>query len=611
MKPIVKWFFVLILLTSACSQQPAQVVVNTPTIQPQPTITPSTTIVPSETPSPTATNTSVPSPTGTPFPIKGVELRDGRPAHFANENPELPVGYFYRSFLQKPADITWGPDHFMYIADKDGRHIVRVAKDGTVDDTYTWHYSHMWNQNGPTGITFAPDGTQYFSNTEHVTHLGADGWPTIVTNELIVSSIGKLAFSPWGNLYFTRLDENGAIYWLDEKNTTHFLTDGLGYPNDLVFDERGRLYISLNWQGEIVTVNTEIGNIHTFYDEEGNGEIYLAVDPEGDLWVRSDDRILQLSQLGEIKPFVLDGISYGRIQPENGYDWGQSAGIAFDDEGGLWVASSNSKVIRLVPDDPGDTDPEFSSQVMLPGFDPSDAEIGVDGLVYTYNMNTQELWRMKEDGLIEVMLTYPTPGAVLIAINKLGDLYLGTPDGQIVRVEENGMLAQIASLQAFSMQFDSNGILYVASKDPNGKNLLFKLTTENTVESIPEKTDVYNLGSGEILLSTKPEAGLYIYLETEQTVLLIDENGSIQFLRDFNFMGSFGDTIFTAAPGDQFYFVAKDKGKLYKGFDSPNENTLTIARGYGGSFLRDILVSLDGSWIWVFESGAIGQLARQ
>jgi len=585
-----------------------------PTPAPSATSTPP----PTETPTPPPTFTPLPSLTPTATPEEG--KRSQRAVHFSMEDPKLLPAYFYRSFLQRPEGLGWGPDGMMYIADPAGRHIVRLALDGTIEETQTWSYEHMWNQNGPVDVAFAPDGMQYFTNRDHLDRVGEQGLAELINLTQVSYDIGQIAFSPSGELYYTKLEENGKLYRLDDQDIPHMLSDDIRYAFDLVFASSSVLYISKNWQGEVLRMNLSDGTKEVFIDGAGWGRVYLALDADSDLWVRSDDRLIQLSAQGEIKPFVLDGVTYGAEQPQDGYAWGPSAGIEFDDQGGLWVASLSSKVVRLAPAEPDSADPEYSLSVVYAGFDPSDAVVAPDGSVIAYNSNTQELWRIQdlqrveEDAAIEqvqVLAKLDAPGPAALAIDAAGTIFIGSPDGAVLRVANDGALVSFATLYVEHLAAAADGLLYALAWRNDGSRYLASIDANGKVTPLLDKVEGNSLSDGVVLLAAKPEGGVYLYLGEVQQIYLVAADGSAALIRDYKFLGGLGNVVMTAAAGGSYFFVSDERGKLYAGYDDPGKETTTLARGFGPSQLRAVGLSPDGKFAYIIESGAIDKVPLQ
>ena len=92
------------------------------------------------------------------------EVLAERPSPVQLIDPNNKIDYAIRSFIQVPEGLTWGPDGYLYIADNAGRHVVKVGKDGSMDDLGLWKTVITLQEDGPKEIVFDSNGNQYIHN---------------------------------------------------------------------------------------------------------------------------------------------------------------------------------------------------------------------------------------------------------------------------------------------------------------------------------------------------------------------------------------------------------------------------------------------------------------
>jgi sugar lactone lactonase YvrE len=159
-------------------------------------------------------------------------------------------------------------------------------------------------------------------------------------NELMNAT--GLAFDQEGMLYITsRYD--GFVYQATPSGNMSVFVEGMGVATGLAFDGRHNLYVG-DRSGTIfkISPNRQIFVFATL--EPSIAAYHLAFGPDGYLYVNgpttsSFDSVYRISQDGEVEVFYR---GLGRPQ-----------GMAFDEEGRLYVAASISGrkgVVRIYPD---------------------------------------------------------------------------------------------------------------------------------------------------------------------------------------------------------------------------------------------------------------------
>jgi sugar lactone lactonase YvrE len=151
-----------------------------------------------------------------------------------------------------------------------------------------------------------------------------------------------LAFDSQGMLYISsRYD--GLIYQVTPTGNMSTYVEGMGVATGIAFDSKGNLYVG-DRSGTIfkISPNRQIFVFATL--EPSIAAYHLAFGPDDVLYVTgpttsSFDAVYQVSQEGEVEVFYR---GLGRPQ-----------GLAFDDQGRLYVASSLSGrkgIVRIHPD---------------------------------------------------------------------------------------------------------------------------------------------------------------------------------------------------------------------------------------------------------------------
>ena len=510
--------------------------------------------------------------------------------------------YAYRSFLQIPVGMVWGPDGMLYVADWTGRHVVRVAKDGTLDDLPFWKTVEELQYDGPRDVDFDSQGNLYVNNHGVIFRIGPDGEVARLAG-VQAGPIGSIAIGPGDELYYTdRAQQGGALRkWHDGTSDT--IVSNLPFAENMAFGLDGTLYLTQMAQGQVLQVDVNTGEVSTFQEDVcGFDPCFLAVDAEGDIWARGIGRLTQFTPEGEQKPFIVDGQRY----PGGPYNWHTAAGIAFDDDGGLWIGSYNSKLIRLAPTTPGQPDPEFTLQVVSPGFEASDLEVGLNGEVYGSDINTARILRINPGGEMEVALDHGSAGRTALAVDSGGVVYAGLPRGEIVRVESDGTATHYARLLTRRMTFGGDGALYAVGGDYGQPKSIVRITDADTTTVVASEIDGISLGVGDAHISAAQDRGLYVYIEKSCDLLFMDFNGQGQLITNLRPLGCGGPAVMAAAPvTGEIYLIAHGPYKLYR--IDPEGQATEMATGIFGD-PWGMVVSPDGQWLYIAESGAVDKL---
>ena len=575
-------FWVLVLLLTACGsslEQAAPMTTSPGTATPRPTFEP-----------------PIPEPTMTP-----ITFSERQSPVWLPETNTL-AGYVYRAFLQIPVGMVWGADNMLYIADWTGRHVVRVGKDGTMDDLPFWKTVKDLQNDGPRGIDFDSKGNLYVSNHSSIWRIEPDGNATKLDG-VNGSPIGSIAIGPDDVLYYTdRAQDGGSLkIWQDKKSRK--VAENLPFAENMVFGLDGTLYLTQMAQGQVLKVDVNTGSVSTFKEDVcGNDPCFLAVDKEGDIWVRGIGRLSQFTPDGIEKKFVVDGQTY----PGGPYSWHTAAGIAFDDEGGLWIASYNSHLIRLSPAAPGQPDPEFTMQVIAPGFESSDLEVGLNGEIYASEGNKAQILRINPDDSVDVVLDHGYAGRTALAVDSSGIVYAGLPTREIVRIEADSSATHYASLLTRRMAFGADGALYAIVGDNGQNKSVVRITDVDAYTVVTSEIAGIALGMGDSHISPALDAGFYIYIEGSCDLLFMDFNGQGRLIANTRSLGCGGPAVMTASPvNGEIYLISHGPYQLYR-FTPDGQYTLFAERIFGDPW--GMAVSNDGKWLYVAESGAVDKI---
>lgn len=559
------------------------------------TVSPTSTAIPTQI---LPTQTPVP-PTLSPTP----ELLTERLGHVRLSGSNELAAYAYRSFLQIPVGTVWGPDGFLYIADWAGRHVVRVSKDGTMDDLPFWNKVMALQYDGPRDIAFDSKGNLYINNHDQIFRVDTNGNVTELQG-IQGSPLGSIAISETDELYYTdRAAQGGALRKWNPAGKSETIVDGLPFAENMVFGLDGTLFLTQMAQGQVLKVDVTTGAVSTFKENVcGNDPCFLAVDHEGDLWVRGIGRLSQFTPEGVEKKFIVNGKDY----PGGPINWHTAAGIAFDDEGGLWIASYNSQLIRLVPLTPGQPDPEFTMQVIYPGLEATDIDVGPDSEIYAPDMNTKQVYRITPDGEIKVLVKYGFDGRTAVAVDHAGTVYLGLPNGEIMRLDPGGTLAHYAKLLTRRMVFGADGALYAIVGNFGQPKAIVRITGVNTSSTIATQIDGISLGNGDAHISPALDTGLYVFTEQERNLFFVDFNGQGHLIANLRELGGGGPAVMAASPvTSDIYFIPHGPYQVSR-ISAKGEITEVATGVFGDPW--GMVVSKDGKWLYVAESGAIDKI---
>jgi len=530
-----------------------------------------------------------------------------RPVHFQLAS-RAKGDYVYRSFLQLPVDMTIGPDGNLYVADSDGKHIVRVSPDGEMDDLGLWKTVEALRVDGPRSVAFDSKGILYFANHGHIFRYDIEN---DYLEELsgIEGGIGSIAFDQNDNLYYTDREENHVRKWNETGESEIFFTTEIHIDDDLVFNDEGFLYlIAKNDETQmkgLLKVNLSTGEETEFEKILHSGDIiYIDIDNEGDIWVRGgSNRLYQFAPNGDLKPYTMNGLSI-----DDGFiGIGCGAGVAVDGENGVWAAEYSSKLIYFEPEVSGGADPGFISKAVSPGFVTRSIALGPNSDIYTFNKNTQEIWKIDSNGVVEVIKSFENVGHVIIAISPENEIYLSLQSkGEVVRLEEDGSLTHVANVQVYNMVFGADGNLYATTRARPYS--VVKITAIDEYETIATKLAGDPIGTWETDITPAMDRGLYVLTVNNENIYFIDFEGNSELVKDVKEHMTW---VMAASPIDgTLYFISH----FITGYHLARMDTDGRIDEYGYNFIGDpwaMVVSNDGKWLYVGSSGAISKVPIQ
>ncbi|MCK4392246.1 hypothetical protein KAX17_05020 [Candidatus Bipolaricaulota bacterium] len=551
--------------------------------------------------------------------------RTERPGHVLMAAGDVKADYLYRGFIQIPGKIAWGPDGHLYIADQLGRHVVRLSPNGTMSDLGTWRNPSMWNDDGPRGIAFDSNGNLYVNDHRGgIYAIGPDGDVEVLPG-IRGQPVGGVTFSSNDELYYTDMG-GGRVLKIGADGESQVVARGIENAFDLVFGSDGELYVSQNSLDRVVRVDVTTGEVSEFFSAPISGsQVYLAIDEDGDLWIRGYNRLYQLAPDGTQKPFYVNGKRYSGDASE--LDIQTPGGITFDDQGRLWIASYNSSIRYFSPPQPGQQSRGMSVTEIAPGLASgsggADLEISGKRDLYVYNHNSSpgEIWRISPQGNIEVLLQIPDKGDgnIGMALDAQGKLYLGMPNGEIAWLDTNGTLQHYAWLRSWHMTFASDGYLYAAVGGGGEPKSIVRITGVDRYETLVREIDGQALGIGpgsrygpaNVRILSTPGGELLVYDEGHMMIYSVELDGQVSVFADFPELRQIRGPAPIAVAPDGSVFINLNDAPYPLGYSllriHPNGDKEIYAREIYGDPLGAV-VSPDGHWLYIAENGAIDKI---
>jgi sugar lactone lactonase YvrE len=556
------------------------------------------------TPLPPITTYTPEQPTPTSFEFLSAEPLTERPRYVWLEQKGIYADYLHRQFLQNSQEAAWSPDEYLYVADGSGKHIVRIAPDGTMDDLGLWKNHIYMQEYGPNAIEFDRDGNLFFNTGPHLFRLNTDGsieW--IFTAEQ--GNIRSLTMDETGVLFYSL--NTGPIYQWNPDGEDILLADEYHDPQILIGPEGQLLYISDYGMNRVVVLDVNSREARIFAEGYfGREGCYMRFDPEGDLWTRGTTFAYQFSPDGEIKPFTIDG------RPGSDFRWHLAGDIEFDDNGNLWVTYGSGEVVRLAPVDPESSDSDFTSELIYDSFEASEVAVGPQGEVYATDLVPGSVWRFTPDGSYEIIWEHGDQGRVGIAVNDQGAIYAGSIFGEILKLE-NGEISHYADLVTERMIIAGDGNLYAAVGGDGSGYRVVRITGVDTYETFASEIAGVPLGDAPVQLAPAMDHGLYVLAQSNGTLFYINFEGEGKVVARLSESMEFA--VMASSPvTDIIYFLAhvvNDQGPECRPYalcqyDPGGQLEVVSPVVPGDPWGMD--VSPDGKWLYIVEVGAIDKV---
>jgi len=554
---------------------------------------------------PSATPTS-PSATSAPEEFcKGAEPEaqvDERPGHVYIDALDEIAGYAYREVLQLPVGMAWGPDGRLYVGDWLGRDVVAVEPGGKLVPLKLWESNQAIGGDGPRGVAFDSQGCLYINNHGNIFQVDiASGYQKRIDG-IQGAPVGRIAIGPGDELYYTDRSQEGAIKKWVPPASSEVVATGLPGAEALAFDQAGNLYVTQLGVGDVKKVDIATGETRLFKSGIcGFDPCFLAVDAEGDLWVRAAFTLTQLGPDASLKPYRIDGVLFDGVSEI----WHTAAGIAFDNEGGLYISSYNSYLKRLAPVASQDSIPSFTLTEVSPGFEASDLAVDSSGNLYAPNENETQLVKITTDGEVEVLWDYEWRGRVAVAVSPQDVVFIALPNGQLVRIDKDGSRTVIAQLIARRMVFAEDGMLYAVVGNYGQEHKIVRVDENGNQTTVATEIAGIPLGRGEAHISPAKDTGLYVFTERERNLFYLAFDGQGTLITNLAPLGGGGPVVMAASPSGEIYYISHGPYQLVRiGLDG--EPKLIASNLSGDPW--GMVVSADGKWLYVAESGAIDKV---
>ena len=192
--------------------------------------------------------------------------------------------------LPNPTSIALGPDGQLYVSSRFDGSVHRVARDGSTTVLAT-------DLGVACGIAFAPDGALFVGDRSGSLLRVLNGKVSLFASLPPSIAAFHLAFGPDGALYVTgpTLAPRDPVYRVTTSGIVEVFFDGFGRPQGLAFDTDGRLYVVEALAGESGVYRFNLSDRPVPEQVVAGGSLIgLAFDPNGGLVLASSDTAYRL-----------------------------------------------------------------------------------------------------------------------------------------------------------------------------------------------------------------------------------------------------------------------------------------------------------------------------
>ncbi len=541
--------------------------------------------------------TSSPDSPITPEPSSAVtsEPTQALNEHFKTVNSLVEADYFVRAALQTPISIAWGPDGNLYIADFIGRRIVKMTRDGNFTELI-FTENVFWGD-GPRTLAFSPEGILYFNTHNSIYYVDENMTPHSLT-AVGGNPLGSIAFSPSGEFYYTNRDaEGGDIrHWKD--GAYEYIAKDIPFADNMAFGLDGTMYVSQMNQGKVLKVNMETHEVSLFYSMNIIDPIYMAVDQEGDVWIRGLDFLAQISPDGKEKPYILDGKTIIGTQYVSNIT--TPASLAFDTSGAIWIPAYTSIITKFTPVDSGIPDPEYRQELFYPGLSLMSIETNSKGELYGVEWLLGRVDKI-ESGKVIPIGQFGCSGGSALTIDKNDQLFV-SGCGKIMTLSGDGIFSDYANLPTEQMDFGYDGNLYAIRGGYSDQKSLVQISSRDQITDLGNTFAGIPLGDGVVRI-TAWDKGLFLFIEKERKLINLDLQGnSEEIIINSEIGGGIGPAPLISLKSGKIFIIPH--GLYEMKILEPNGVITKYAEQIAGDPL-DFALSPDENWIYIAESGAV------